>query len=82
MADSRNIENKKLLQNFLKLPNDASHKFRNKTANINMKNCSLSIALTATDQKPQSSSLMKSSCETRQRKLSNRPPSQQTEQFK
>jgi len=43
----------KLLKYILQLHNDTLHNYGNKTANINMKNCSLSTLLTATDQKPQ-----------------------------
>jgi len=35
------------------LHNDTLHNFDNKTPDINTKTCSLSIVLTATDQKPQ-----------------------------
>jgi len=48
-----NIE--KQLNNFLELQNDAVLKFGNKTANINIKNRSLSVTLTVMDQKPQKS---------------------------
>jgi len=39
----------------LYLHNDTLHNFDNKTANINAKNCSLSIVLVATNLKPQKS---------------------------
>jgi len=40
-----------LLQNFLELSNDALHKCGHKTANINIKNCTLSTVLKAMDKK-------------------------------
>jgi len=40
---------------YLLLHNNILHNFDNKTANINTKHCSLSVVLTATDQKPQKS---------------------------
>ena len=45
-ADRRYLANRK---------NDTLRNFDNKTADINTKNCSLSIVLTATDQTPQKS---------------------------
>jgi len=45
----------KLLKYIVSLHNNTLHNFDNKTANINTKNCSLSILLTATNQKPQKS---------------------------
>ena len=44
------LKTEKLLKCFLELHND---KFGNKTANINIKNCSLSIVLTTMDPKLQ-----------------------------
>jgi len=37
------------------LQNDTLHKFGNKTANVNIKNCSLSIVLSAMEQQQQNS---------------------------
>ena len=57
-ADRRYLADRKTLNilcniGYCVIHNDIWHNFDNKTANINTKNCSLSIMLTATDQKPQ-----------------------------
>ena len=55
MADRRHLTYQKTALMYFVITQWHIHNFDNKTPNINTKNCSLSIVLTATDQKPQKS---------------------------